>query len=315
MVEHATLDSGSLYYTGLELDRAGMRRSDPAWMQAQLDRPDIRLIPLWSDNCLIRAGLPVVLAADQARPLMTADPVFLGLSAGQPVFAADLSGQDRDAALAVTGAQDVTDVRALIGAVSQAEAGLLAYARGLLHWQRRQRFCGSCGGRCESRDGGHLRACAECGTLHFPKIEPAIIVLVELPGEPRRCLLGRHQGAGPGRYSTLAGFVEIGECLEDAVRREVAEEAGVTVGAVRYQGSQAWPFPAGIMIGFRGVAESADIAVDKAELIDARWFSEADVRARIADTAAVPPYRQDSIGRALIESWLAESADHAETCG
>lgn len=123
------------------------------------------------------------------------------------------------------------------------------------------------------------------------------------------------QGAGPGRYSTLAGFVEIGECLEDAVRREVAEEAGVIVGAVRYQGSQAWPFPAGIMIGFRGVAESADIAVDQAELIDARWFSEAEVRARIADTAAVPPYRQDSIGRALIESWLAESADRAETCG
>jgi NAD+ diphosphatase len=309
------LESGSLYYTGLELDRAGMRRSDPVWMQAQQDRPDLSLIPLWSDNCLVQAGRPVVLTADQARPLMTEDAVFLGLSAGRPVFAADLSGQDREVALAMTGAQDATDVRALIGAVSRAEAGLLAYARGLLHWQRRQRFCGSCGGPCEPRDGGHVRACAECGTLHFPKIEPAIIVLVELPGEPRRCLLGRHQGAGPGRYSTLAGFVEVGEGLEDAVRREVAEEAGVTVGAVHYQGSQAWPFPAGIMIGFRGVAESADIAVDQAELTDARWFTGAEVRARIADTAAVPPYRHDSIGRALIESWLAESADHAETCG
>jgi len=307
------LETRSLYYTGLELDRAGMRRADPAWMQAQRDRPDLRVIPLWSDTCLVQAGRPVVLAGGEATPLVTGESVFLGLSAGQPVFAADLSGQDREAALAVAGAADTVDVRALIGAVSQAEAGLLAYARGILHWQRRQRFCGSCGGRCEPRDGGHVRACAACGTLHFPKIEPAIIVLVELPGEPRRCLLGRHQGASPGRYSTLAGFVEIGESLEDAVRREVAEEAGVTVGAVHYQGSQAWPFPAGIMIGFRGVAESADVAVDQTELIDARWFTVAEVQARLADAAAVPPYRHDSIGRALIESWLAESADPPES--
>jgi NAD+ diphosphatase len=192
---------------------------------------------------------------------------------------------------------------------------VLAYARGLLHWQRRQRFCGCCGGQCEPRDGGHLRVCAACATLHFPKIEPAIIVLVELPGEPRRCLLGRHQGAGPGRYSTLAGFVEVGESLEDAVRREVAEEAGVSVRSVRYQGSQAWPFPAGIMLGFRAVAAGPGIEVDGAELTDARWFTEAEVRARIADSGAVPPYRHDSIGRALIEDWLAESADRAESGG
>jgi NAD+ diphosphatase len=308
------LENGSLYYAGLDLDRAGLRRSDPAWLQAQRESPDLRLIPLWSDECLIRAGVPVVLEAGQADALMSHEPVFLGLSADRPVFAADLSGLDRATALTVAGAEDAADVRALIAAVSQTEAGLLAYARGLLHWQRRQRFCGSCGGRCETRDGGHVRACTDCGTVHFPKIEPAIIVLVELPGEPRRCLLGRHQGSGPGRYSTLAGFVEIGESLEDAVRREVAEEAGVAVGPVRYQGSQAWPFPAGIMIGFRAVAESAAISVDQAELVDARWFTPAEVRARIADPEAVPPYRRDSIGRALIEAWLAESADHAETC-
>ena len=313
-MERAVLENGSLYYTGLELDRAGPLRSDPAWMQAQRERPDLQIIPLWSDTCLVRAGLPVMLGAEQAAALGPAELVFLGLSVAGPVFAADVSGLDRAAALALAGAEDTADVRALIGVISRAEAGLLAYARGLVHWQRRQQFCGSCGGPCEPREGGHVRACTACETMHFPKIEPAIIVLVELPGEPRRCLLGQHQRSAPGRYSTLAGFVEVGENLEDAVRREVAEEAGVVVGAVHYQGSQGWPFPAGIMIGFRAVALAPDIAVDQNELTDARWFTPAEVRTRIADSGAVPPYRHDSIGRALIESWLAESADHAETC-
>lgn len=304
MYESALADD-SLYYTGLALDRASALRSDPAWLQAQRAGPDVRVIPLWNDRCLVSGGQPVLLAADHSA----AETVFLGLQAGTPVFAADLSELDRADALTLAGADDEADVRTLIGAIGRDEAGLLAYARGLLHWQRRQRFCGSCGGRCEPRDGGHLRVCAECAAMHFPKIEPAIIVLVELPGEPPRCLLGRHQGAGPGRYSTLAGFVEIGESLEDAVRREVAEEAGVEVRSVRYQGSQAWPFPAGIMLGFRAVAAGPDIAVDGAEITDARWFTAAEVRARIADTGTVPPYRHDSIGRALIEDWLAESAE------
>jgi len=309
------LDDGSLYYTGLALDRAGPSRADQAWIGTQLGRQDLSLVPFWRDKCLTRDGRPVVLQraeragrADEVMAAAGGEAVFLGLAADAPVFAADLSGLDRAEAVALAGADDDADVRALIADISRAEAGLLAYGRGILHWQRRQRFCGSCGGRCEPRDGGHLRVCAECGSMHFPRIEPAIIVLVELAGEPRRCLLGRHRGAGPGRYSTLAGFVEIGESLEDAVRREVAEETAVVVGTVRYQGSQAWPFPAGIMIGFRALAESPDIAVDQAELIDARWFTAGEVRARIADSAAVPPYRHDSIGRALIEGWLAEAA-------
>jgi NAD+ diphosphatase len=323
------MDTAALYYTGLSLDRAGGRRPDTDWLSAQQERRDRRVIPLWRDECLVAAGQPVVLSGeqlglpppapgDQLTPAASAAPpelVFLGLAADGPVFAADLSDLTREAALELAGAEDCADVRSLIAAVSRDEAGLLGYARGLLHWQRRQRFCGSCGGRCQSRDGGHLRVCATCGALHFPKIEPAIIVLVELPGEPRRCLLGRHQGAAPGRFSTLAGFVEVGESLEDAVRREVAEEAGVDVGAVHYQGSQAWPFPAGLMIAFRGVANSPDIAVDGAELADARWFTEAELRARIADPAAVPPYRTDSIGRALIETWLAETAVTPQSAG
>ena len=299
-----------LYYSGLALDRASAKRSDPAWIAGMAARPDVKAIPLWRDSCLTTAGRPVLLAAGDAwlarcRP---AEQVFLGLAGDAPVFAADLSGHERREALECCGADDAADIRSIIGAVSPAEAALIAYARGILHWQRRQQFCGSCGGRCQARDGGHLRACLDCGALHFPRIEPAIIVLVELPGEPRKCLLGRHQGAGPDRFSTLAGFVEIGESLEDAVRREVAEEAGVVVGSVNYKGSQAWPFPAGLMIGFRAIADSPEIGVDGAELVDARWFTAAELRARIQDETRFPPYRVDSIGRALIEDWLDESS-------
>jgi NAD+ diphosphatase len=299
-----------LQYTELALDRVAGRRSDPAWIGEQRARPDRRVIPLWRDSCLVRSGRPVGLAgnglglADEAADEL----VFLGLTADRaPVFAADLTGLDQPGALERAGADDVADLRSVVGSIGRQEAGLLAYARGVLYWQRQQRFCGCCGGRCEAGDGGHVRTCRDCGTQHFPRIAPAVIVLVELPGEPRRCLLGRHQGSAPNRFSTLAGFVEIGESLEDAVRREVAEEAGVTVGAVRYQGSQAWPFPAGLMIGFRGVAESDRIGVDGVELVEARWFTAAELRARIASPAAFPPYRKDSIGRALIEGWLDEA--------
>jgi NAD+ diphosphatase len=306
--ESPVQESTGLYYTGLTLDRASARRTDPAWIAALLHRPGLRVVPLWRDQCLLRGGRPMEIAwlPAGAEAGAATEPVFLGLAGDAPVFAADLSGLELPDALRLTGADDAADLRALVGAVGREEAGLIAYARGILHWQRGQQFCGSCGGRCQPRDGGHVRACDACGALHFPRIAPAIIVLTELPGEPARCLLGRHQGAGADRFTTLAGFVEIGESLEDAVRREVAEEAGVTVGAVSYQASQAWPFPAGLMVAFRATATSPEIRVDGAELMDARWFTAAELRRRITDSSAFPPYRVDSIGRALIEDWLAE---------
>jgi NAD+ diphosphatase len=297
-----------MYYTGLTLDRASTRRSSPSWIAAMRAAPDLRVIPLWRDLCLVRDGRPVTLTWSETEELggQAADLVFLGLAGDAPLFAADVSVLEQRSAMHMTGAEEVADVRAMIDAVSRDEAGLLAYARGILHWQRKQQYCGECGGRTEPRDGGHVRSCRACDALHFPRIEPAIIVLVELPGRPRRCLLGRHQGAAEDRFSTLAGFVEVGESLEDAVRREVAEEAGVAVGAVRYHGSQGWPFPAGVMIGFQAEAISADISVDGRELLEARWFTEAELRHRIESADAQPPYRPDSIGRILIETWIAD---------
>ncbi|MFE1228251.1 NAD(+) diphosphatase [Streptomyces sp. NPDC059442] len=298
--------SPSVHYTGLELDRAGDRRSDAAWVASQASRPGTRVLPLWRDQCLTRGGTPVVRRVADAAELLdqAAEAVFLGLDGDEAVFAADLSALGEDRARDLAGADAVQDVRQLVAGITAAEAGLLAYARGLLHWHRNQRFCGACGGPADSRDGGHLRVCRDCGKLLFPRIEPAVIMLIELAGQPRRCLLARHAKSGPQSFSTLAGFVEIGESLEDAVRREAFEEAGVQVKSVVYQGSQAWPFPAGLMVGYRAEAGTDTVRVDGAEVVDARWFTAAELRARI-DAGHV--YRADSIDRFLIEGWLAEN--------
>jgi NAD+ diphosphatase len=296
-----------MYYSELDLDRASGKRANPAWIAELLAAAQTRAILLWRDLCLVRGGSPVILQADHAEKVLAAadDPVLLGLDRAGAVFAADLSALDRDQALRVAGADDTVDVRRLVTTLSAADAGLLAYARGITHWNRNQRYCGACGARTDPRDGGHLRICVNCEKLHFPRIEPAVITLVELPGTPKRCLLGRHRGADPNRYSTLAGFVEIGENLEDAVRREVAEEAGVTVRAVSYQGSQAWPFPAGLMIAFRAEAVSDTIRADGEELLDACWFTVTEIRARLSGQD--DPFRMDSIGKTLIESWLSDN--------
>jgi NAD+ diphosphatase len=303
-----------LPYAGGTLDRAAGRRADPRWIEAKLAGPSATVIPMWSDQCLVTdAGplrlpwstlSPVLMASAEpmlagvAEPMLAgvAEPVLLGLDGAAGVFAVDLSGLAEQAAIRLTGATGTADVRALFPGLRADRAAELAHARGLLRWHREQRFCGACGGGTDSREGGHLRACRDCGRLLFPRLEPAVIVLVSAAD---RCLLGRHRGAQPGAYATLAGFVEIGESLEEAVRREVAEEAGVKLGEVSYQGSQPWPFPSGLMIGFRAQALSDEVHVDEEELIEARWFTRDEVRSQLTSR------RPDSIESYLIEDWLA----------
>jgi NAD+ diphosphatase len=289
----------TLPYNGLLLDRAGAYRGDPGWVGRARSGPESRVLAFWRDWCLTAAGRPVTAApvADGA--------VFLGMDGAAGVFAVDLSDMDEQDALSAAGADAVVDVRGLFGALGAQDAATLAYGRGMLHWARNQRFCGACGSPTEPRHAGHQRVCQGCGKLLFPRIEPAVIMLVEAPGDPRRCLLARHRGAAPGAYSTLAGFVEIGENLEGAVRRELAEEAGVRVTSVAYQASQAWPFPSGLMVGFRAVAETEDVAVDRDELIEARWFTRDEVVALLAAHRAEGRDRPDSIEAFLIETWLA----------
>jgi len=277
----------TLPYNGLTLDRS--RRADPGWLADALTGG--RVLAFWQDKCLVAGDRPVNLAKTER------ETVFLGAD-GAGVFVADLSDVDLDDAVREAGADAAVDIRVLFPGLDAQEAATLAYARGMLHWSRNQRFCGACGGRTDAEQAGHIRRCQDCGKLHFPRIEPAVIMLVEAP-DRRRCLLARHRGAAQGAYSTLAGFVEIGESLEDAVHRELHEEAGVRVCEVGYQASQAWPFPSGLMVGFRAVATSEEVAVDHDELAEARWFTRAEVRT-LADG------RRDSIESYLVETWLNE---------
>ena len=194
-----------------------------------------------------------------------------------------------------------TDLRAVAGALPGGDASILAHARGLMHWRGQHGFCGVCGGTCESRSAGHVMRCTACGTSHFPRTDPAVIMLVH---RGDNALLGHsHRFPNTAMYSTLAGFVEPGESLEEAVAREVHEESGVRVGRVYYHSSQPWPFPASIMLGFYAEALSEEVTIDPNELQDARWFSRAQIRDPQAHGFALP--RLDSIARRLIEDWMA----------
>ena len=241
--------------------------------------------------------------ADLPRFAPRAEQAFLGTLRDRPVFATlvepgAVETFEDDASLR---ALDLRSI-AVQGVVPPDEMGLLATGKALLHWHSRNRFCAHCGGPTALSCAGFRRDCPACGTQHFPRTDPVVIMLVA-SGE--RCLLGRQPRFPKGTYSCLAGFLEPGETIEDAVRRETFEEAGVRVGAVRYLASQPWPFPASIMIGCRGEALSEALAIDRAELEDARWFSRADVRLmlerRHPDALVTPPPM--AIAHGLIRSW------------
>ncbi len=293
-------------YAGLGLDRTTDRREDPGWVAAQAADGRARVWPMWRDQCLVAGdpAVPVAVLVGRAdsEEAGSGELALLGVSDVGPEFAVDLSELELGEALGRTGADGVADVRALFGGLPAELAGMLAYARGLLYWNRQQRFCGRCGAPAQARHGGHLRVCGneDCGALLFPRIAPAVIVLVETVAEPRRCLLARHGDSAVGGYSLLAGFVEIGESLEDAVAREIFEEVGVRVRDVRYLGSQPFPFPAGLMVGFRAAAAEESLRVDGREIVAARWFSRDELRARDR------PGRVDGIDRVMLADWLDE---------
>jgi NAD+ diphosphatase len=299
-----------LAYCDPALDRSADRRISPEWVASLVTERNPGVLVLWRDRCLLDGDSHLVMIEGAAaRELLTGteQAVLLGLAAGEGVFAVDLTPLDEADALRRAGARSTAEVRDVAGELSAPDAARLAYARGLLYWHRNTRFCGTCGNPTVAGEAGHSRICANdaCGKLLFPRIEPAVIVLVESPGPPPRCLLARHRKSVLGGYSTLAGFVEIGESLEGAVRREIAEEAGVRVGSVRYQGSQAWPFPSGIMLGFRATAVDDAIHPDGNELSEARWFTREELAALAASDARAFG-RGDSIEQFLLRTWLDE---------
>jgi NAD+ diphosphatase len=292
-------------YTASPLDRAAARREDAAWIAAALARDDTLFAPVWRNHNLMRGvaeGKPEAALLTGAPAAAQGAPwAFLGLLGGQATFALDLGAAEEPLALLPPGVGSFTDLRAVAGALPAADAAVLAHARGLMHWLSRHRFCGVCGGACESLSAGHVMHCTVCDASHFPRTDPAVIMLVH---RGDRALLG-HSRRFPSTtmYSTLAGFVEPGESLEEAVAREVFEESGVRVGRVDYHSSQPWPFPASIMLGFYAEALSEEVTIDPNELEDARWFTRAQVRDHQAHGFALP--RLDSIARRLIEDWVA----------
>ncbi|HEX6833030.1 MAG TPA: NAD(+) diphosphatase [Rudaea sp.] len=298
-------------FSSLILDRASDQRDDAAWISERLRAAGTRFVVLRSDGRALvhpdrRALRALELAERRALAELREDetPIYLGNAAGADHFLMHLDDATADRLAAELGA-DYLDLRTAGLALPEFDAGLFAYARALTHWQSRTRFCSNCAAPVRLEAAGHRAKCTnpQCGMDHFPRTDPAIIVIVS---HRDRCLLGRGPSWPPRRYSTLAGFVEPGETLEDAVRREVFEEAGVRVGECDYHSSQPWPFPASIMLGFTATAESEDIRIGP-ELADARWFSVDELVAGLKsrELALSPPV---SVSYRLIEHWLREHA-------
>lgn len=288
-----TIDYATLAFAqSPELVRPPDGRVDEAWLAARRADPRSEILLFAGERPVLFRGGEALTRREPVRlaeaPALLGEPLFLGLDArGVALFAGQLADPEQ-----VPEDVKLVELRsiAMQGLVSGPELGLLARARSLLHWHARHRFCANCGASTVAADGGHRRRCDACATDHFPRTDPVVIMVVRHEG---RFLLGRQPRFAPGVYSALAGFVEPGETIEDAGRREVAEEAGVRVGAVRYLGSQPWPFPASLMIGLLGEAGSDALQIDHDELEDARWFTREDLQRMLEwnhpDGLKVPP--------------------------
>ena len=318
-------DSEAIFYSGLNLDRASEQRKDTVWVDQQWHRPDCRVLLLRNDANLMHwqvefKSAPVSISHSRGElkslALQSSSTIFLGLDRDIPLFAADVSGYAESIFDDILGGYEFIDLRQAGWLLDAQEAALLAYARGLLYWNRHSGFCSTCGSPTEMQQGGHAKLCSnlDCARTTFPRTDPAVIMLVEQWPEsgPPQCLLARNARFPNRLMSTLAGFVDPSESLEETVVREVFEESGIHVSNVVYQASQPWPFPSSIMLGFRALAITTDIRIDGIEIQEADWFSAEELSGfgewgdddGDGDGYCLP--RKDSIARHLIESWIAD---------
>ncbi len=299
-------------FAGPYLERATHLRADPAWIDSALADPRSRVVPVWNslslvaggdtgaphaaraDNSQLRAGL---LGIDELAPERRngAELILLGHAGESNLFAGEIEAAERPP---MPAGMRFEDLRTVAPLMAEDQAGLLSYARAMVTWRRNHRYCGRCGAPTLPAKGGHVLICTNpvCRHEQFPRTDPAIIVLVVDDGQ---ALLGRQAVWPAGRYSTIAGFVEPGESLEDAVAREVSEETGIRVEGIEYHSSQPWPFPSSLMLGFTALAASKDIHLRDQELEDARWFTREDI---MSGTPLLPP--RLSISYRLIEHWF-----------
>jgi NAD+ diphosphatase len=293
----------NFYATG-EFDRAAARREDVAWLRARLAAPSSRLYPIWrTRNLVTDPEAPRALALDAAAHAALVEGastvVLLGYEDDVAHFLVDVSHLD-ETKVAELG--HALDLRAIGALMPQREGALLAYSRGLSYWHQRHRFCGVCGTPTESKAAGHQRQCTnpDCSTVQFPRTDPAVIMRIT---HGDKILMARQAVWPAGMHSILAGFVEPGESLEDAVAREVFEEVGLRISRIKYFGSQPWPFPSSLMLGFSAEARDENFTVDTNEIESARWMTRAQLLESPEDSTFKLP-RRDSISRSLIEDWL-----------
>lgn len=311
-------------FGGSALDRAAELRGDPGRIAALLAAGTV--LPIWRGKPLIagpgRDGLGWVAAGHPALATARA-PVFLGLDDGVARFAADISdwAPEAGAEAVEAGFFDASEqthpalpddhvfaeLRGVMTRLTPRAAELAATAKAVVQWHRSHRFCAACGAPTDQAKAGWQRSCPSCGAQHFPRTDPVVIMLIT---RGNRVLMGRSAGWPEGMYSLLAGFIEPGETLEAAVRREVYEETGVRVGAVRYLASQPWPFPASLMFGCAGEAISDEIRIDPEEIEDALWVSREEMVTVMAGAhPRIRPARKGAIAHFLVSNWLADRLD------
>ena len=279
--------SASLGFVHNRLDRQANRRDDEAYLADLASLPSARTLGVIGDAVVLRRtagageGLDPWFGLEEAGHLGHArERAFLGEDRRGPVFAT-LIEAEAETLLAERTELALFNLRqvAVDGSVSPEDLGAMAEGKALLFWHAKHRFCANCSRPTVASASGWRRECSACGTHHFPRTDPVVIMLAT---DGERCLLGRQPRFPAGMYSCLAGFLEPGETIEAAVRREIAEEAGIATGPVTYLGSQPWPFPASLMIGCLVEAASTEITIDRQELEDARWFTRDEVKAMLA---------------------------------
>jgi NAD+ diphosphatase len=276
------------------VDRAAEHRTDPVWLAAAWDSPQVQVVRTWLGAAAV-VGDPPALALDAVPDVDLARRFFLGVDGDRPFFAVELEESDTDESF-----RNLREVALLLDA---RDAGLVVNAVALANWHATHTHCPRCGAATRVASAGHTRVCIADGSEHYPRTDPAVIMAVVDADD--RLLIGRQAAWPEGRFSTLAGFVEPGESLEQAVRREVREEVGVEIGEVDYLGSQPWPFPSSLMLGFVAQATTVEIDRGDGEIAEARWFTRDELRADVRSGRVLlsPPV---SIARRLIEHWYGQ---------
>jgi NAD+ diphosphatase len=285
-------------FAGAFVDRSGERRKDDDWLGDALDSDDSRFVPVWRKQFLAAGDTATIVLLTRRqleKPVDEHELIFLGVFKEHPTFA--FAVDEDEPPYGEFG--DFHQLRYLGTVLPPDEANLAAHARALVGWHASQVYCGRCGSAARPSAAGNVRICIneDCGRQIFPRVDPAIIVLVH---KDDQCLLGRQASWPEGRYSTIAGFVEPGESVEDAVRREVYEETNVRIARVTYHSSQPWPFPSSLMLGFVAEAATTEVRLNDGELDDARWFTRDEL---LSGSRKLPFHI--SIARRLVDDWIA----------